>query len=133
MSDRPPFRRLRGYAFDPSLSLKLDTASINHTVFEVPWETGLAPGPCGEYVEVVDYDPSSGCWYDPVDLNGPELSEGDLLSPIKNLTIQKGKEAMDRLVGAGKRVCARQWLAEPPAPKVCRVRCGNATSDLGLA
>jgi hypothetical protein len=80
-ADRPPFRRLRGYAFDPSLSLKLDTASINHTVFEVPWETGLAPGPCGEYVEVVDYDPSSGCWYDPVDLNGIHLLAQDGYAP----------------------------------------------------
>jgi hypothetical protein len=79
--DRPPFRRLRGYAFDPSLSLKLDTASINHTVFEVPWEAGLAPGPCGEYVEVVDYDPSSGCWYEPVDLNGIHLLAQDGYAP----------------------------------------------------
>lgn len=80
-ADRPPFRRLRGYAFDPSLSLKLDTASINHTVFEVPWETGLTPGPCGEYVEVVDYDPASGCWYDPVDLNGVHLLAQDGYAP----------------------------------------------------
>ncbi|UUZ53609.1 hypothetical protein LP419_33600 [Massilia sp. H-1] len=79
--DRPPFRRLRGYAFDPSLSLKLDTASMNHTVFEVPWEAGLMPGPCGEYVEVVDYDPSSGCWYDPVDLNGIHLLAQDGYAP----------------------------------------------------
>jgi hypothetical protein len=81
LADRPPFRRLRGYAFDPSLSLKLDTAAINHTVFEVPWEAGLAPGPCGEYIEVVDYDPSSGCWYDPVDLNGIHLLAQDGYAP----------------------------------------------------
>jgi len=80
-ADRPPFRRLRGYAFDPSLSLKLDTAAINHTIFEVPWETRLKPGPCGEYVEVVDYDPSSKCWYDPVDLNGTHLLAQDGCAP----------------------------------------------------
>ncbi len=53
----PPFRRLRGYAFDPSLSLRLDTALINETIFEVPWDPQLAPGPIDEYLEVVDYDP----------------------------------------------------------------------------
>src|SRR5437667_10727746 len=69
----PPFRRLRGYAFDPSLSLRLDTALINQTVFEVPWDPDLRAGPIDEYIEVVDYDPASGCWYDPVSLNEPEL------------------------------------------------------------
>jgi hypothetical protein len=77
----PPFRRLRGYAFDPSLSLKLDTASINHTVFDLPWERKLEPGPVGEYVEVVDYDPASGCWYEPVDLNSIDIVAQDGLAP----------------------------------------------------
>ena len=27
---KPPFRKLRGYAFDPSLSLKIDTADFGH-------------------------------------------------------------------------------------------------------
>lgn len=77
----PPFRRLRGYAFDPSLSLRLDTALINETVFEVPWDPGLRAGPIDEYLEVVDYDPSSGCWYEPVNLNEPELLGQDGLPP----------------------------------------------------
>src|SRR5437868_6270658 len=77
----PPFRRLRGYAFDPSLSLRLDTAAINHVVFEVPWEGMLLPGPRGEYVEVVDYDPASGCWYEPVDLNAVNLLAQDGVAP----------------------------------------------------
>lgn len=81
LTNRPPFRRLRGYAFDPSLSIKLDTAAINHAVFEVPWERTLEPGPRGEYVEVVDYDPASGCWYEPVDLNSVNLLAQDGLSP----------------------------------------------------
>lgn len=81
LSNRPPFRRLRGYAFDPSLSIKLETASINHAVFEVPWERTLEPGPRGEYIEVVDYDPSSGCWYEPVDLNSTNLLAQDGLAP----------------------------------------------------
>jgi hypothetical protein len=77
----PPYRRLRAFAFDPSLSLQLETASINHTVLNTPWEGDLAPGPRGEYLEVVDYDPASGCWYDPVDLNAVELVAQDGLAP----------------------------------------------------
>ncbi|MBN8855141.1 MAG: hypothetical protein BGO55_24960 [Sphingobacteriales bacterium 50-39] len=41
---KPPFRKLRGYAFDPSLSLKIDTVDINDIVYKVPWEK-LDPGP----------------------------------------------------------------------------------------
>jgi len=77
----PQFRRLRGYAFDPSLSLRLDTAAINQTVFQLPWEAGLLPGPRGEYLEVVDVDPASGCWYDPVDLNDVHLVAQDGMAP----------------------------------------------------
>lgn len=77
----PPVRRLQGYAFDPSLSLQLETASINHTIFQLPWETDLRPGPRGEYVEVVDYDPASACWYEPVDLDAKELLAQDGLAP----------------------------------------------------
>ncbi|CAN7596072.1 hypothetical protein [Polaromonas sp. LjRoot131] len=81
LANRPPFRRLRGYAFDPSLSLRLETAAINHAVFDIPWEQNLKPGPRGEYVEVVDYDPSSGCWYEPVDLNSTNILAQDGLAP----------------------------------------------------
>lgn len=81
LSNRPPFRRLRAYAFDPSMSLRLETAAINHAVFEIPWERTLAPGPRGEYVEVVDFDPASGCWYDPVDLNATAILAQDGLAP----------------------------------------------------
>jgi len=77
----PPFRLLRGYAFDPSLSLRLDTASINRTTFEAPWEGGLEPGPVGEYLEVLDFDPASGCWYEPVDLNDIEILAQNGLPP----------------------------------------------------
>lgn len=77
----PAYRRLRGYAFDPSLSLRLETASINHAVFETPWERGLRPGPIGEYLEVLDFDPASGCWYEPVNLNDLEIVAQDGLAP----------------------------------------------------
>jgi len=86
----PPFRRLRGYAFDPSLSTRLETAVVNHVVFRVRWEPLAAAagdpdpqgrGPVGEYVEVVDLDPPSGCLYAPVDLNDPHLLAQDGLAP----------------------------------------------------
>ena len=80
---RPPSRRrLQIFAVDPGASNRLDTAFINKTVIDVPWEgeatdanrsagpvmeegqaapaNFLGPGPVGEYVEVVDYDPASG-------------------------------------------------------------------------
>lgn len=79
---RPNKRRLRVYAFDPSLSTRGDTAMVNHVVLEVPWEeTELEPGPVGEYVEVVDVDPASGRLYPPVDLNDPFLLAQDGLTP----------------------------------------------------
>lgn len=77
----PSSRRLRGYAFDPSLSLRLDTALINQTVYQIVWEPDLEPGPIGEYLEVVDFDPASGCWYEPVDLNAKEILAQDGLAP----------------------------------------------------
>ena len=62
-------RELNGYAFDPSLSLQIDTVDINTIIYRVPWEE-LQPGPIGEYVEIVDYDPTIKQFYEPVDLNG---------------------------------------------------------------
>jgi hypothetical protein len=102
---KPPFRRLRGYAFDPSLSTQVDTALVNEVVFRVPWEDdgkktletwhrqgtdtepgndsepGLYPGPVGEYLEVIDYDPASDCFYEPVNLNSPLVLAQDGLPP----------------------------------------------------
>lgn len=72
----PTNRRLRGYSFDPSLSIKLETAFINERIYTVPWED-LSSGPVGEYVEVIDVDPASGCYYDPVDLNQRRLLAQD--------------------------------------------------------
>ncbi|HVG19300.1 MAG TPA: hypothetical protein VNI02_09610, partial [Blastocatellia bacterium] len=85
---RPVYRKLRGYAFDPSLSMHMDTAVINEITYKVAWEdeeeqggVGLKPGPVGKCLEVVDYDPASGCFYDPVDLNDPHILAQDGLSP----------------------------------------------------
>lgn len=78
---RPPFRRLRGYSFDPSLSSKLDTATFNERVYTVPWEDDLKPGPDGKYITVIDVDPASNCYYDPVNLNDADLLAQDGLPP----------------------------------------------------
>src|SRR5438093_327548 len=44
---RPPYRRLRVYAFDPSLDTRLETAVINQTILKVPWEYPVQPdSPC---------------------------------------------------------------------------------------
>jgi hypothetical protein len=76
----PPCRRLRAFTFDPSLSLDLDRAVVNQTVLCVPWED-LEAGPVGEYLEVIDRDPASDCFYLPVDLNDPVLLAQDGLAP----------------------------------------------------
>lgn len=85
---KPPFRKLRGYAFDPSLSLKIDTASINNIVYKVEWEDLESSPvnkenviPTGEYLEIIDYDPASGVFYEPVDLNDRFVLAQDGLDP----------------------------------------------------
>ena len=83
----PASRRLRIFATDPGGSATLETTFINTATVEVPWEANrrtenlLAPGPVGEYLEVVDVDPASGRAYDPVDLNNPYLLAQDGLAP----------------------------------------------------
>lgn len=81
--DQPPhpeFRRLRIFAFDPSVDVGLDAIGVNQTVVQVPWED-LAKGPRGRYLEVMDIDPASGGAYAPVDLNHPHLLATDGLPP----------------------------------------------------
>jgi len=97
---RPPARRLRIYSIDPSLAQSLATSAIRETCIDVPWEdsvqgellsgdmdeseerdTPLGPGPCGEYLEVIDVDPGSDTCYQPVDLSDPYLLAQDGLPP----------------------------------------------------
>jgi hypothetical protein len=80
----PVYRRLRGYSFDPSLSIQLDTALINEAIFKIIWEADLQEGPVGEYLEIVDFDPASGCFYAPVDLNDPNILATDGLVPSES-------------------------------------------------
>ncbi|HMG92323.1 MAG TPA: hypothetical protein VK589_19835, partial [Chryseolinea sp.] len=65
--DPPTYRKIRIFAFDPSLATRLETAEMNQLIIQIPWED-LDKGPVGEYVEVVDYDPASGVFYEPVNL-----------------------------------------------------------------
>ncbi|HEU5132893.1 MAG TPA: hypothetical protein VFT26_12345, partial [Pyrinomonadaceae bacterium] len=71
----PPFRRIRTYAVDPSLSTRLATAGMNEISLKVRWEK-LEKGPKGEYIQVIDED-ASGKIYDPVDLDDPRLIATD--------------------------------------------------------
>lgn len=81
---QPFFRKLKGYAFDPSFSATLARRQVNEVLYKIKWEETL-PGPVGEYVEVIDFDPTKNCFYEPLKLNhqfvladhGMELSEGD--------------------------------------------------------
>ncbi|HWT14074.1 MAG TPA: hypothetical protein VN231_15070 [Allosphingosinicella sp.] len=81
----PAVRKLRVYAFDPQASIELDTSVINDAVISLPWETPweepLTLGPSNEYLEVIDYDPTNGLFYAPVDLNDPILLVQDGLTP----------------------------------------------------
>ena len=76
----PVYRFLRGYALDPGFSTRLDTAGINEVVYRVPFER-LSPGPVGEYIEVMDFDPASHTWYEPIDLGHEEVASQHGLPP----------------------------------------------------
>jgi hypothetical protein len=84
----PPSRRLRIFASDPTLRDSLETLHLSEAVVAVAWEGSedkpLRPGPCGEYLEVVDVDPPSGCAYEPVDLDDPYLLASNGLAPSES-------------------------------------------------
>lgn len=77
---KPSHRLLRGYAFDPSLATQLATALLSEITYRVPWER-LGRGPVGEYLEVVDCDPASDCFYAPVDLDDASILARNGLTP----------------------------------------------------
>jgi hypothetical protein len=78
--DTPSTRRLQIYAIDPSVDTSMATAAISRCILPISWEE-LKPGPVGNYIEVVDVDPSSGCAYDPVNLNQLGVVASDGLAP----------------------------------------------------
>ena len=87
-SGQPAFRKLRGYAFDPSLSLALETVQVNNLTYRIDWEDlevypkkSKTTIPTGEYIEIIDYDPASDAFYPPVDLDDRYLLAQDGLEP----------------------------------------------------
>jgi hypothetical protein len=81
----PGVRRLRVYAQDPLTGTKLDTLHLNEATLRVRWEPDLAPGPVGEYLEVIDVDPTNDSAYAPIDLNHRNLLSTDGLAPSEGL------------------------------------------------
>ena len=79
--NEPNSRKLRIFAFDPSVAAQTETADIGEITISIPWESNLQPGPVGEYLEVVDADPASGVFYKPVDLNDPRVLAKNGLEP----------------------------------------------------
>lgn len=77
---KPPFRSLKVYAFDPSRGRNYG----NYMTLKVPFEYPLTPGPVGEYIAVVDYDPANQCYYEPVDLNDRWILANDGLDPAES-------------------------------------------------
>jgi len=73
----PRRRRLRTFAFDP-MSTRL---SGQYLTVSVPFEADLKPGPDGELVQVVDFDPVRDHWYAPVNLNEPFILAQDGVRP----------------------------------------------------
>ena len=76
----PVYRCLRGYSLDPGFSTRLDTAGINEVVYRIPFER-TKPGPIGEYIAVIDVDPPSDCWYEPIDLSDEKIASQQGLAP----------------------------------------------------
>lgn len=82
---QPAMRRLKVYAFDPNASLNLGSAKFNQATISLTWSSGteepLRPGPVNDYFEVIDIDPASNQFYEPVDLEDPVLLAQDGLPP----------------------------------------------------
>lgn len=97
----PSLRMLRAFGYDPSLATELENYDVSEVLIPVRWEPdrewvvggkendprtrrsepGVLPGPVGDYLEVVDVDPASGCAYPPVNLNDPYLLAQNGLAP----------------------------------------------------
>ena len=78
--NQPAYRKLRGFAFDPSFSFTLGRRQSNEVTYKVKWEE-TCPGPVGEYVEIIDYDPTKQCYYEAIDLDQKYVLSDHGLSP----------------------------------------------------
>ena len=127
----PAFRKLRCYAFDPALSLQLDTVEINTMEYTLPWED-LDPGPVGEYLEIIDYDPTLKKFYRPVNLNDRHILVENGLSPSESnpqfhqqmvyavamTTIKNFEKALGRKIIWSTRLLADQRIYEEYVEKL---------------
>jgi len=77
---RPRTRRLRIFALDPSLGSSLRTYDSRIATIPIPYEE-IGVGPIGEYLAVIDVDPASNRFYQPVDLDHRYLLAQDGLDP----------------------------------------------------
>ncbi|MEP7011605.1 MAG: S8 family serine peptidase [Acidobacteriota bacterium] len=147
--EAPPTRRLRAYAFDPSLANQSADVAINEITIPIVFERKLTPGPVGDYLEVVDVDPASDCAYAPVDLDHPFLlaqdglprSEGNpqfhqqMVYAVAMKTIGHFEEALGRPIFWS---CLRPWKkhsgdaerVEKPAPSAKKGAAPPAAVDL---
>jgi hypothetical protein len=88
-SSTMPSRKLRIFAFDPGIGRRYETLNINEVTVAIPWEMDRRDprepflGPVGEYLEVVDYDPSLELFYAPIDLHEPKLLADNGMRPAE--------------------------------------------------
>ncbi len=135
--ERPAMRRLRVFSLDPALDSRFEMASISRTTIAIPWED-LAPGPVGEYLEIVDIDPASARIYPPVALDdqrlflrdGHEPSTGNpqfhqqMVYAVAMMTIKNFERVLGREVMWSERAADDQgrWLADADQRYVPRLR-----------
>lgn len=83
--DPPPaFRRLRVFALDPVLAANVETVAVSTVELKIRWGDLQGPGPVGEYLDVVDFDPTQNCFYAPVDLHQRSLIADAGLAPSES-------------------------------------------------
>jgi hypothetical protein len=104
---RPDTRPLKVYAFDPSAGRLVG----NFMTTAVKYES-LEPGPVGERLAVIDYDGTQKTWYEPVNLDSPDIlirggldpSESDprfhqqMTYAVASETLQRFERALGRRV-----------------------------------
>jgi hypothetical protein len=128
--NKPPYRKLRGYAFDPVSSLNMETAEISHITYKVPWEDNLQKGPEGEYIKVIDRDPASNAVYRTVTASKSGLDlvqEKDLIAFMPLVQDKVPKEC-----GGAKNFPAQELygvLIEKTKGRIVRTDEGNITDE----
>ena len=81
-------RMLRVFAYDPSTANRFENRRVRNVTITLPSSfdnlnrkgtSGI--GPSGEYIEVIDYDPSNNVFYTPVNLNSYDVLINNGLEP----------------------------------------------------